>query len=43
MKLSKKVSAMYCSSKVKVCFNPNGVVTTLLIFSGAKFQFPELK
>lgn len=41
MKLSKKVSKMLCSSKFY--FNPNRVVVRLLVFTGAKFQFPEPK
>ena len=44
MKLSKKVSKMFCSSKVQVCFNSNRVVPRLLIFTGAaEFKFLELK
>lgn len=43
MKLSKKVSNMFCSSKVIFCFQSIKVVARLLIFTGALFQFSLLK
>lgn len=43
MKLSKKVSKMFCSSKVIFCFQSIKVVARLLIFTGALFQFSLLK